>query len=135
VSVLLGTGASRPLVGHARARRASQTTLVAAAYTSASLALFHGVLGDLSNRAPQAGTGDVAQMAWFQSWTAWAIIHGHDPLVSHAMNVPHGVNLMWNTAMPLAGVVMAPITIALGALATVNVLFIVGPISTALTAR
>jgi hypothetical protein len=106
-----------------------------AAYTIAALVLFHGVLGDLDDRAPLNGTGDVAQMAWFQSWTAWAIAHVHDPFVSHAINAPHGVNLMWNTAMPLAGAVMAPITLAFGPLTTVNVLFILGPITTALTAR
>jgi hypothetical protein len=37
--------------------------------------------------------------------------------------------------MPLAGAVMAPITLAFGPLTTVNVLFILGPITTALTAR
>lgn len=106
-----------------------------AAYTVASLVLLHGVLGDLDDRAPLHGTGDIAQMTWFQSWTAWAIEHAHDPFVSHAINAPHGVNLMWNTAMPLAGAIMAPATLAFGPLTTVNLLFILGPITTALTAR
>ncbi|HEX7107418.1 MAG TPA: hypothetical protein VF218_15730 [Acidothermaceae bacterium] len=117
-------------------RHAVRAVVVAATiYVAASLALFHPLLTDLARRAPQAGSGDVAQMAWFQSWTAWAITHGHDPLISHAMNVPHGVNLMWNTAMPLAGALMTPVTLAFGPLTTVNLLFIAGPITTALTAR
>jgi len=127
----------RPVVSRTRTGIAAWawTAGTTAAYSIASLVLFHGVLGDLDDRAPLNGSGDVAQMAWFQSWTAWAIAHVHDPFVSYAINAPHGVNLMWNTAMPLAGAVMAPITLAFGPLTTVNVLFILGPITTALTAR
>jgi len=37
--------------------------------------------------------------------------------------------------MPLAGVVMTPVTLAFGPLVTVNVLFFLGPVATGLTAR
>jgi hypothetical protein len=88
----------RPVVLRTRSGIAAWawTAGTTAAYTIASLVLFHGVLGDLDDRAPLNGSGDVAQTAWFQSWTASAIAHLHDPFVSYVINAPHGVNLMWN---------------------------------------
>lgn len=109
--------------------------LSAAAYLGGSLVLFHGLLGGLASRAPFAGNGDEAQMAWFLSWTPHALLHGQNPLLTYAINAPTGVNLMWNTSMPLAGVVMAPITLTLGPLASLNLLYILSPFLTAVTGR
>lgn len=103
--------------------------LAALGYLVCSVSLFHGVLGGLSSRGPYAASGDLAQMAWFLSWVPHALLTGHNPLITHAINVPTGVNLMWNTSMPLAGLVMAPITLALGPLVSLNLLLILGPCS------
>lgn len=70
-----------------------------------------------------AGQGDIGQEVWFLAWVPAALSHGTDPLVSHALNVPWGVDLMDNTAMPLAGLLGWPITAAFGPIATYNVLF------------
>jgi hypothetical protein len=102
------------------------------AYLLASVALFRGVLEDPVHRAPQGGAGDNAQMTWFLRWTAWAVTHGVDPFVSHLMNAPVGLNLMWNTAMLPLGLVMTPVTLAMGPLVSLNLLYVLGAPLTAL---
>jgi len=51
---------------------------------------------------------------WFLAWTPWALEHGQNPLLTDYLHVPNGVNLMWNTAMPLAGVALWPVTAVVG---------------------
>lgn len=55
------------------------------------------------------GHGDEVLETWFLGWVPWAIAHGQDPLVTHAINYPAGVNLMWNTSLPLLGTIGAPV--------------------------
>jgi hypothetical protein len=82
-------------------------------------------------RAPLAsyiGQGSDPQQAfWFLTWTPYAIGHLHNPLISDHMNYPNGVNLMWQTWMPAAGVLLAPVTAVWGATATYNVIITVSP--------
>ncbi|MDA8343117.1 MAG: glycosyltransferase 87 family protein, partial [Actinomycetota bacterium] len=57
------------------------------------------------------------------SWTAFAVSHGRDPLVTHALNAPQGINLMWQpNGMPLLGLVATPFELLLGPIATYNLL-------------
>lgn len=64
---------------------------------------------------------DVLQSMWFLSWTAHALTENHSLLFSHALNAPRGINLLWNTAMLLPGILLAPITLSWGALVAYNV--------------
>jgi len=57
-----------------------------------------------------AGVGDGALMMWFLQWTPHAVQHGLNPLFSPSMNVPDGVNVMWNTSLLLPGLLLAPVT-------------------------
>lgn len=104
-------------------------------YLVASLGLFHGVVAHPRTVAPQGGTGDVAQMAWFLQSAAQSLTHGRNPLVTQLIHAPSGVNLMWNTSMPLLGVVAAPVTLLGGPLLAVNVLFVLAPVLTSLATR
>lgn len=72
------------------------------------------------------GCQDVGQEVWFLRWTVTALAHGHNPLVSSYINVPYGVNLTENTSMPLIGLLAAPLTLSIGPVATINVLFALG---------
>lgn len=58
--------------------------------------------------------GDPLMFTWFLAWTPWALEHSQNPLLTDYLHVPNGVNLMWNTAMPLAGVVLWPVTAVVG---------------------
>lgn len=71
---------------------------------------------------PGGGVGDPSEMTWFLAWTPWALLHGHNLLLTHAIDLPAGVNLANNTSVPLLGLLGAPITLTLGPIATLNVL-------------
>jgi hypothetical protein len=68
------------------------------------------------------GGGDPAQQVWFLAWTAHAITHFNNPLLSNWANVPTGLNLAGNTSMPFAGLIGTPITLLFGPITTFNVL-------------
>ncbi|HZU60145.1 MAG TPA: hypothetical protein VE983_04225, partial [Solirubrobacteraceae bacterium] len=70
--------------------------------------------------------GDPAQEAWFLTWPLFAISHLHNPLYSTWIGYPVGVNLAANTAMPLLGVIAAPVTALAGPVAAYNFLLRLG---------
>ena len=72
------------------------------------------------------GCGDLAFTTWFFSWTPYALLHGHNPLYTDWLNHPEGVNAMWNVSLPLPGLLMAPVTLAWGPVATYNLLSAIG---------
>ncbi len=65
--------------------------------------------------------GDPALFQWFIEWPAYALAHGLNPLYSRAMLHPGGVNLLANTSELGIGIPLAPITLAFGPVATINV--------------
>ena len=70
------------------------------------------------------GDGDPAIFMWFLRWVPFALEHGHDLLVTHHLNYPDGVNLMWNTSLPLPGLLLAPVTGAWGPVLSFNLLLV-----------
>jgi hypothetical protein len=54
--------------------------------------------------------GDPNLVSWFLTWVPYAISHAHNPLLSSWLDAPTGVNLMWNTSMPLMGALLWPVT-------------------------
>ena len=58
---------------------------------------------------------------WFLGWIPYALTHGQNPLLTNWMLYGIGLNLTWNTAVPLLGVILWPITSIWGALASFNV--------------
>src|SRR2546429_9095198 len=65
---------------------------------------------------------DPPLMAWFLGWSAFAITHHLDPILSRVANVPDGMNLMWNTAYPLPAALLAPIALTLGSAFAYNLM-------------
>jgi hypothetical protein len=61
---------------------------------------------------------DTPQTDWFLGWTPHAIWAGQAPWTSTHLAAPEGVNLMWNTLLPLPGLLMAPVTAVSNVLAT-----------------
>ena len=61
----------------------------------------------------QAGDSqDVNLFAWFLRYSATAISHGRLPaLFTTALDAPRGVNMMWNTAFLLPGILLTPVTL------------------------
>lgn len=69
------------------------------------------------------GVGDGALFMWFLRWTPHALLEGQNPLLGTHLNVPDGVNLMWNTSLPLPAALMTPVTELLGLSVTVTTLY------------
>ncbi|TMG64054.1 MAG: hypothetical protein E6H82_15775, partial [Chloroflexi bacterium] len=67
-------------------------------------------------------SGDPQQFMWFLSWPTFALVHGLNPLFTNYQYYPDGVNLMWNTSVLLAGLVLSPITWLGGPVLSYNVL-------------
>lgn len=68
------------------------------------------------------GAGDADEYDWFLSWVPFALGHGHDPLISHYVNFPAGINLMWNTSIILPSLLVSPVTVIFGSTFSYNVL-------------
>ncbi|HEX2155893.1 MAG TPA: hypothetical protein VHS79_02740 [Actinomycetes bacterium] len=77
-----------------------------------------------TTRTLEGGDGDPAIFMWFLRWVPFALEHGHDLLVTHYLNYPDGVNLMWNTSLPLPGLLLAPVTEAWGPVLSFNLLLV-----------
>ena len=113
-----------------RARPLSDRRTVALAgayYLLAALAVTLWLWRDPASRTVAGNPNDADQLAWFFRYDATAIAHARLPdLVTMAMNAPRGVNVMWNTFMLLPGIVLAPVTLACGPQASLNVLMTAG---------
>src|SRR5579875_2847839 len=91
-----------------------------------ALALFHAAwAAPLSTQV--GGAGDADEYDWFLAWVPFALGHAHDPLISHFVNFPSGVNLMWNTSVVLPSLLVSPITVVFGATLSYNLLVTLGP--------
>jgi hypothetical protein len=108
------------------ARRAAGPSLwyaLAAFLTYLVLAVWYFRLTWVAPRRATIGVyGDPWLFVWFLKWDQLALAHGHSPLVSSYLNVPAGVNLMWNTSLVLPGLLFAGVTAVLGPVFTYNLL-------------
>jgi hypothetical protein len=75
-----------------------------------------------STALPRGGSGDPAQMVWFLEWTPFALLHGFSLFHTSYIDFPHSVNLADNTAVPVLGLLGAPITLIFGPVAAFNFL-------------
>lgn len=65
---------------------------------------------------------DTRYNMWALEWGPWAILHGQHPLFTDLLNFPDGVNMMWNTFMPLHGLLLWPVTATAGPVTSYNLL-------------
>jgi hypothetical protein len=96
-------------------------------YLAASAALCRHVFSAYRTSVIGLTGGDDSLFTWWLAYTPWALLHGHSPLVSNYLNAPGGVNGMWNTSVPLLGILGAPITLTAGPTATLNTMTLLGP--------
>lgn len=74
---------------------------------------------------------DGPQTDWFLAWTPFAVGQGQAPWTSSHLAAPDGVNLMWNTLLPLPGLLAAPVTLTAGVLAAHTLLAVLAFASSA----
>jgi hypothetical protein len=70
---------------------------------------------------------DVVSYVWDLWWAAHQVSHLGNPFVTSHMAAPAGVQLGFDTLIPLLGVMMTPVTLAFGPSASLSVLTIIVP--------
>ena len=118
---LLGVGRLRAAAGRPWARELA----VLAGFLAAGVAATWPLATYLTGRLP--ATRDVGIYVWNMWWVAHQIIGLHNPWSTTYMAAPVGLQLAYHTLVPLAGVVMLPVTLAFGPSASYNLLLIVLP--------
>jgi hypothetical protein len=69
---------------------------------------------DPGGRLLRDNWSDQQLFEWMLAHTAHAVTHGQNPFFTHGLELPHGANLLANTAVPLLGLVVTPVTLTLG---------------------
>ena len=96
--------------------------LVLAVFLGLAVLLLGSTWTSPTNRTLGAGVGDPGLFTWFLRWTPFAVGRRISPFVSDYLNHTDGINLMWNTWVPLPGVLVSPLTLAFGPVLSLNVL-------------
>ena len=120
-----GRGA-RPELRSAWARPAVRHLVILAGYLVAGIAVTwpraaYLVQGRLPNY------GDVVSYVWDLWWVAHQVTHLGNPFFTSHMAAPVGVQLGFDTLIPLLGIVMTPVTLAFGPSASLSLLTILIP--------
>jgi hypothetical protein len=98
--------------------------------------LFWGpwVLDDPGSKILAANDLDPSAYLWFFAWWPHALLNGLDPFYTDLIFVPEGYNLAWVTSMPGPSLILAPVTLTLGSVATFNLISFAAPVLSAWTA-
>ena len=113
-----------------------------AVYLLASILLFgipvlpdlrHSYVG-LGRSGLGPGFTDPSVYMWSLAWWPHAIVHGMNPLVTHVVWAPQGVDLAWTTTIPGASFLAWPVTALFGPVAAFNVWMLLAPTLAAWTA-
>lgn len=108
-------------------RRARSSAAVLAAYALVSF-LYFGLRVAAHPGRDYVGFGrDPEIFVWALAWWPHAIAHGLNPVVTHLVWAPSGVNLAWTTSVPGLALVLAPLTASAGPVAAYNVAAVLLP--------
>jgi hypothetical protein len=119
-----GPGLRRLAVGLGRRLRPGPQPVLLLVFLGLAIWMFAPAWSSPTTTTLEGGDGDPAIFLWFLRWVPYALAHGHDPLVTYHLNYPDGVNLMWNTSLPLPGLLLAPVTSAWGPVLSLNLLLV-----------
>ncbi len=98
---------------------------VLACFLAAGIAVTWPRVTYLDGRLP--GKSDEGSYVWDLWWMAHQVGHLGDPWFTRAMAAPAGTDLGFHTLMPLAGLLMTPVTLTLGAGVAFNLLCVMAP--------
>ncbi len=114
-----------------RWRRWRTDLLVYAGYLALALWVHRGLLADPTGRSSAASPNDTTQFQWMLLHGAKALTGAENPLFTHLLNTPVGVNLMANTSVLGLALPMAPVTLLFGPAVSFVVLGVLGLAGTA----
>ena len=69
-------------------------------------------------------SGDAEQYMWYLGWFWHAVSTGQNPFITHLLNYPRGMNLMWNTSILAESVLLGPLAAVAGTTAAYDVWFL-----------
>ncbi|HYK29284.1 MAG TPA: hypothetical protein VEV61_15070 [Streptosporangiaceae bacterium] len=132
------TVAGQSAVGRASrfsARRVPGWAIALAIYLLLAIgAWWHVWAGGHPDSTMTADLGDPSSFVWFLEWPAYAISHGHNLFLATRDHVPAGLNLLDNTSVLALGIVLTPVTLLFGPVATLNVALTAAPALSAISA-
>ncbi len=119
----------------------TQALLALVGYCALS-GIFYGrrALGDLRHvvvgfgQAPPFYGHDQSAYVWSLAWAARALTHLQNPFLAHEIFAPVGYNLAWAASILGPGLLSAPLTLAVGAVPTYDLLALAAPAGAAWTA-
>src|SRR5215208_1504020 len=110
------------------------SALVLAGYCGLSI-LWFGLPVAAHPRTDYVGAGADPQIfVWALAWWPHALLHGENPIVSHAIWAPDGVDLAWTASAPGLARAFAPVTLAAGPVAAYTAAALLLPALAAWTA-
>jgi hypothetical protein len=116
----------RPRLRALAARPAARHVALLAIYLAAGIAVTWP-RGTYLFEGKVPASSDVSSYIWDLWWVARQVTHLGNPWFTHYMAAPAGIQLGFDTTMPLAGLLMTPITLAFGPSAAFSLLTIVTP--------
>jgi hypothetical protein len=120
------TGAGDGRLRRLAARPAALHLALLACYLAAGIALTWPRASYLF-RGQLPASRDVASYVWDLWWVPHQLVHLGNPWFTGHMAAPTGIQLGFDTTMPLAGLVMSPVTLVFGPSVSFNLLTIVMP--------
>ena len=109
----------------AAARPWAREAAVLAGFLAAGVAVTWPLASYLAGRLPVSR--DVSIYVWDMWWVAHQIVHLHNPWSTTYLAAPVGLQLGYQTLVPLLGAVMTPFTLVFGPSASYNLLNILAP--------
>jgi hypothetical protein len=116
---------ARPWLRSLAARPVVSQAGLLACYLAAGIAVTWPRAAYLTGRVP--AVRDVSSYVWDLWWVAHQAAHLGNPWFTSQLAAPAGIQLGYDTTMPLAGLVMAPVTLTAGPAASFFLLTIVMP--------
>ena len=108
------------------------SVVVIVGYVALAIVAYWPVLAGYPHAIYGQANEDPAQTVWFFAWTAHAIIAGHNPFFTAAVNAQSGFNLAQQAGIPLLGALALPITLTFGPVASATTfMFVAMPLSAA----
>lgn len=98
-----------------------------------SLLVWRHIVAQPRARSQSSG-GEEGIYLWYLAHVPDSVLHHSNPFITHAMNYPAGVNLLWNTSLLTPGLILAPVTQLGGVVLAYNITLILTTALSVLTA-
>src|SRR5579864_7760150 len=122
-----GRDGRQPAVGSSLVRRRWQDLLVLLGFTAVSFAYLGWRLLPHPGRVLTGFGNDNQIYVWSFAWWPHAIASWTNPLVSHAVYAPTGIDLAWTASAPGLALLFSPLTVLVGPVVSYNVAAVLLP--------